>query len=764
MRELTISVRYTVPRMPPLKISRLRFWFVVGAMLITAIVAGAYFYARWRVENALKEVPGRIGFDVQQSANGFTISKSEGGRTLFKIQASNAVKYKLGGRTELHNVNITVYGQDSTRFDQIYGDDFAYDPQTGDVTAQGEVQIDLEANSAGVTNPDQAAPKELKNPIHLKTSGLVFNQKTGNAWTQNKVEFEIPQASGSAVGANYAAKTGVLTLESRVEIAFNGANAAKLTAQSASVSKKPRAIVFEKPDAKTSSGQVHAGKATLFLDANNKLDRVLMAGDVSFQASGKQQGQARAAQLELLLANSGNALRRAIFSGGVHVEASEPQTVGDAEKVVAVFGEKNALLSVHSEGNVKLVQEQKASGTSGPQEFEVNAPAIDFMVTESRRLSKVETSGPPQISIHSATGGNRQQTVATAGKFVASFNSLGQLTSLHGAPDARIVMSQPGQADRVGTSSVLDVHFRAENGIESIVQQGQFAYTDGERKAWSDRATYTTADQMLVLAGSPRVASGGMMTTATSMRLNRANNDAVAQGNVKTTYSDLKEQPSGALLASSSPIHVTAQNMTAHSLPSVASYSGDVRLWQDTNIVRAPNIDFNRDRRQIIAHGSAEQPVSTTLVQSNSEGKVTPVAITCAQLSYDDAERKIHLDGGVTAKGADVSMTSDHMEVLLQARTGNVADQNASPAGKIEKIVAQGDVVVNELDRKATGGQLTYTSADDKFVMAGNSPSIFDAEHGKITGVSLTFFRHDDRVLVEGNNQSPSVTRARVAR
>ena len=66
--------------------------------------------------------------------------------------------------------------------------------------------------------------------------------------------------------------------------------------------------------------------------------------------------------------------------------------------------------------------------------------------------------------------------------------------------------------------------------------------------------------------------------------------------------------------------------------------------------------------------------------------------------------------------------------------------------------------------RRATGDQLVYTASDDKFVLTGGPPSIFDAEQGKITGVSLTLFRHDGRVLVEGNNTSPTVTKTRVAR
>src|SRR6201993_5199944 len=149
----------------PLPISRLRRWLAVIAVLFIAVVAGTYFYARLRLRNVLKEVPNKIGIDVKQTANGFQFSKSDGKRTLFTIEASDLKQFKLNGRAELHNVSIVLYGRDSSRFDQIYGDDFTYNPKSGDVTAQGEVQIDLEANPTGVTAPDQAAPKELKNPL-----------------------------------------------------------------------------------------------------------------------------------------------------------------------------------------------------------------------------------------------------------------------------------------------------------------------------------------------------------------------------------------------------------------------------------------------------------------------------------------------------------------------------------------------------------------------------------------------------------------------
>jgi lipopolysaccharide export system protein LptA len=319
---------------------------------------------------------------------------------------------------------------------------------------------------------------------------------------------------------------------------------------------------------------------------------------------------------------------------------------------------------------------------------------------------------------------------------------------------------------------MLDASFHPGGGIDSIMQQGGVVYQDGERKAWGGRATYTPADQILVLTGSPRIVDGGMTTTARTMRMNRITGDAFADGDVKSTYSDLKAQPSGALLASSSPIHVTSRSMTAHSSPAIALYTGDARLWQDANVIEAPSIEFDRNRRSVVARGSPSQSVSTVLVQTEKNKRVTPVKITSSRLSYTDGERKAHFEDGVQAKGADITIVARDMDVFLESRDQSTPNQSlgdigsglGAATGKIDHIVASRQVVITQPGRKATGDKLVYTSSEDKFVLTGGPPSIFDAEHGKITGVSLTLFRHDDRVLVEGDNSSPTVTQTRVAR
>jgi len=158
-------------------IAQVRKWLIAGVVVLVVGVGVSYWFARFRVSPVLHSVPKELGVDVQQTSEGFSLSKSEAGRTLYTIRASKTVQFKSGGRADLHDVHIVVYGRAHDRYDQIYGNEFTYDPESGDIVAIGEVHIDLQGNAEGPRKPDQAAPAELKNPLHLTTHALTFNQK-----------------------------------------------------------------------------------------------------------------------------------------------------------------------------------------------------------------------------------------------------------------------------------------------------------------------------------------------------------------------------------------------------------------------------------------------------------------------------------------------------------------------------------------------------------------------------------------------------------
>jgi len=816
-------------------VSRLRRWFALGAILMITTVAGMYFYARWSLRKAVHDLPAKMGLDIQQTAEGFSISKSIEGRTQFTVSASKAVQFKDGGRADLHNVMIVIYGKDADRFDRVAADDFEYDPVSGNVTAKGTVLIDLEANPEGMRHSDQTPPAQRRTPIHLETDGLVFNKNTGDASSAGKVVFQTPQASGSAVGIEYVAKTGTMNLLSAVAMTVNRPQPVHLNADHGVITKQPHQVVLTTVHMTREQQEARSDYATFFLREDDTVDHILAEGDVETVLHGRSSSNSnsetreRSDHAELFLTGARNLLTTAILTGNVQLASLGTQPADAAAgRATLHFVGRQMLKTVHAEDGVRLTQKSSRAGTlvaaaappsssasssalsstpekGGTQDVEMTAPVMDFIVKDGRLLERAETSGPPQIVI--TQPGANQKTVVTAAKFTAKFTENNRLATLHGEPDAKIFSSliqaskndaskagssktgSPGQTDRVSTSRMLDVGFFPEGGVRSITQTGGFVYVDGPQRAWAQRGEYTTADQLAVLTGSPRVVDGGMTTTAQTIRMNQATGDAIAEGNVKSTYSDLKAQPDGAMLASSDPIHVTSRSMTANRSTAIAVYTGDARLWQDANIVEAPTLQFDRDHRTIFAQGVGQgevsvetrlrpvragqspaptqalaQPVSTVLVQVDKNGTVTPLRITSKRLNYSDAERRIFLDGGVTTKASDATMTGQRMTVFLLPRSQSKAGANPAMPGQVDRIIAEDQVMITQPTRHATGERLVYTSADDKFVLTGGPPSIFDAERGKTTGDSLTFYKHDDRVLVEGKETSPAVTRTQVAR
>src|SRR5271165_2389381 len=775
--------------------AQLRKWLIAGVVVLVVGVSVSYWFTRFRVVPTLHSVPKELGLDIQQTSDGFSLSKSEAGRTLYTIRASKAVQFKSGGRADLHNVHIVVYGHGHDRYDQIYGNEFTYDPRSGDINAIGEVHIDLQGNAEGPQKPDQAPPEELKNPLHLLTHSLIFNQKTGIAQTEEVVEFRSAQASGSAKGAYYDSKDNQLLLKSDVHIVTTGNKPAIITGASGTIQKAPRQAVLENARIDQPDRTLTADKGTLLFEPDNTVQHVVVEGNVHIESRGPTIVDIVGPRGDLNMGPK-NAVRQALLSGGAKFDTHGANvTHGSADTFVVDFDDQHQASRFHMIRNARMMQEPKP-GKSGPsgQPMDIAADQLDFQLENGNLLKTGDTVGKAMITILPSppgskpaknTGGGQEMggnatTVATAGKFHATFDDNNRMKTLHGSPDSRIVSTSPGQPEKVSTAHNLDVLFGPDGGAEKLVQSGDFRYHEASakpdtagRSAFAEVATYTPGDYMLVLTGSPRIIDGGTTTTAEVVHINRQTGDGFADNDVKTTYSDLKPQPNGALLANSDPIHVTAQHMTGQKQPGLAHYTGNVRLWQTDNMVRAPKIDFDNEKRSIVAESDASQTVSSLFMQQGRDGKLTPVDVTSDKLTYVDEERRARYTGNVFAKSTSNTITAKQIDVYLKppdtgdkdtaAQKKSVLPGSNGPS-RIDHMVAIGNVVVTEPNRRAVGDKLVYTADDATYYLTGKSPSIFDAEHGTVWGDSLTFYSRDDRVLVESKRTSPTITRARTTK
>lgn len=70
----------------------------------------------------------------------------------------------------------------------------------------------------------------------------------------------------------------------------------------------------------------------------------------------------------------------------------------------------------------------------------------------------------------------------------------------------------------------------AQSNVKKIISTGNVRYTAGKRKAFADKAVYTTDDQILILTGkSPRLLTGSSFITGKKITLFRSQGKAIVE-------------------------------------------------------------------------------------------------------------------------------------------------------------------------------------------------------------------------------------------
>ncbi len=118
-----------------------------SAVFLVVVIAAFIGAARYVRHRLLKDLPAKLGINVQSDANGWTASRSVGAITMYKVHAAKWER-RMDGTMALHDVSILLYGKKGDRRDRMYGDEFEYDQNAGVVRATGVVHMDLQSAAA----------------------------------------------------------------------------------------------------------------------------------------------------------------------------------------------------------------------------------------------------------------------------------------------------------------------------------------------------------------------------------------------------------------------------------------------------------------------------------------------------------------------------------------------------------------------------------------------------------------------------------------
>ena len=188
-----------------------------------------------RQGRARRSVPRLVSASIQQQSANFSYSDVEQGRTVFTIRASHATQFKDQNRALLEDVWITIYGKAGDRNDNIHTRECSYQPLSGAIRCTGEVQINLQGNSA-------TAGTAVGQPLEIKTSDISFNRETGEASTTQPVKFQFKDGRGSGTGIRYSTHDSTMRIEHAVEFELD--SQAHRNGQLASSSDRQIALKF----------------------------------------------------------------------------------------------------------------------------------------------------------------------------------------------------------------------------------------------------------------------------------------------------------------------------------------------------------------------------------------------------------------------------------------------------------------------------------------------------------------------------------------
>jgi lipopolysaccharide export system protein LptA len=223
-----------------------------------------------------------------------------------------------------------------------------------------------------------------------------------------------------------------------------------------------------------------------------------------------------------------------------------------------------------------------------------------------------------------------------------------------------------------------------------------------------------------------------------------------ASGNVRAIFAaGRREGERGTtLLNENEAIVVLSDTLTFDESSGAGRYTGSpARVLQDSgNQIRGEAIEMNEKTGRLRATGN---PVTTSLplAATDEDGAKGNSTGRAGQFEFDDAARRAVYTKQAQLEGAQGNVRADRIELAL-AEQGN----------DLQQMTAEGGVRIVLDDRTATGQQLVYLPADERYVLTG-TPVSFVQDCQETSGRTLTFYRGSAKVQVDGQDRTRVTTK-----
>lgn len=337
---------------------------------------------------------------------------------------------------------------------------------------------------------------------------------------------------------------------------------------------------------------------------------------------------------------------------------------------------------------------------------------------------------------------------------IAAFENVRRIRGIRARGAASFVLSSPeGKTTRIEGWAVNFV-FDPIRGLEAIDVRGAGRLlgvskdVPGGRSVEGPIILYDGFDRVLKAPGSEQnqvqSKSEGRDIKAENFVFFFQSNSFDAWGGVKAVLEAAAEPGAAAdnaFFAAGRPVFGRSRLLRFNQARQELSFSDNVRLWQDKQVLEGPEIIINKETQAM----SGSRGVKTQFSHApKAGGPDERVEIGGETMAYDPKTRIVTFKGNGYLRTKDVDLKAETMAVSPEAA-----------GGKPRLIQARGSVLLKQKLREATGEAADYDVNLETIVLTGH-PVVVDKEKGTFRGDKLTFHLADGNIRVENRDQQRS--------
>jgi lipopolysaccharide export system protein LptA len=769
---------------------RTSLFLALAAILLTAVVGYTYWLSLSKAKPHVKEPP-HVDPAYEAIANrGWHESKDDPvtNRPIMRAEASSFRATHDPYTFELKNLSLQLFNKQAGSYTLVKADEAFFDDHSGIMKSQAPVTVIMNIPSAvPVTDA-----KALARHVHIETTGLIYETKSGKASTDKLVKFVFPQGGGQAVGADYDPNLRTLHLKSAVSLDWvgDGPVANKLHVETSDlVYKELEQKIYLSPWSKmqrqTLTIQAQSSVVTLDDGRLHQIDSVSAAGTdnrngrlVQYSAAnmtalfnedgalteivGEKDARITSTQKNAKTTVTGD---RADLTFDVETNTVANKEVSDSQ-LHAVTADGHAVATSQPlpvpgvlQGDTRILSSNHILLTMRPggQEVqEINSP------TKSNLEFKPNRPGLP----HRTLDASKLRVLYGDNSYVQSLIASDVKTRTDKPAAAKSRDGKPPAPSFTWSDEMFTQFKPGSNEIQSIDQKGHFRYEEGDRKASSETAQLIQDVNRITLKDKAHVLDNTGSTYADLILMDQNSGDMDATGHVRSTrMPDKKQKPGTSMLDATQSMQAQADKMVSTDSNTKILYTGNAVVWQGANRISADVIAIDRDDESLHAHGNVVSELVDNRSNSsvaNQDAKTVPepvfTVVHATDLVYHDDTRIALYTGGVTLVRDKMTVTSNQMRAFLTPKT----DQNGNQSS-LDHAIADGGVkifekVADSRTRTGTGDHCEYFTKDDKVVLTGN-PQFVDSQKGVTRGKQLTYYSDDDKLIVEGEPKREAFTR-----